>query len=154
MKKLYWFYRPEVILWNKIIGANLSQNGRYTISFYANWQYADWIQAGMINIKDQDIADKHYTKEIVSWSWIIDWRRFVYMEYDENTVDLDFANTIINKVGARFDLNLLTSDEAIDFIKTHTDLQEDPDIPWKFLLKEAYTDMDWKEVPAKYLTID
>jgi hypothetical protein len=33
-------------------------------------------------------------------------------------------NKIINKIGNRFDLEILTTEEAKGFIRTHTDLKE------------------------------
>lgn len=145
--KLYWFYRKERIgtksLWE------ISLNGWYSISFYANEQYQDWISAWLISIKDMEIPTERYTKELVPW--IKDLREFVYLEYNPEYVELELAKTIINKIWARFDLELLGIEQAKKFIREHTDLKEVEE--WKFLINEAY---EWEEwlIEAKYLIIE
>ena len=146
--KLYWFYRPEVI-WTKNLN-DISLNWKYTLNFIVNWQYADWVNAWLISIKDMEIPQDRYTAEIVPW--IKDLREFIYMEYNEQVVDINLATTIINKIGARFDLELLDIETAKKFIREHTDLVEEND--WKFLISPETTDIDWTIIPAKYLIID
>ena len=46
---------------------------------------------------------------------------------------------------------LLTKDEAINYIKEWTNLEEVS--PWKFLISPE-TEMMWEIVPAKYLEIN
>lgn len=149
MKKIYWFYRRERLISPKDLW-KITQNWAYTMSFYANNQYADYIEAWIVSIKDNEIPLNRYTKEVVPW--VKDLREFAYMEYDETILDDITINNIITKIGSRFDLELLTTEEAITFIKWHTDLIEEA--PWKFLITEAYIDEDWTEIPNEYLIID
>jgi hypothetical protein len=149
MKKLYWFYRREQIwtlnLWQ------VSLNWWYTISFFANWQYADWVNAWLISIKDQEIPENRYTKEIIPW--IKDLREFIYLEYNENVVDILLTTNIIKKIGARFDLELFDDiEQAKTFIREHTNLVEET--PWYFILSEETIWINWEIIPKKYLIID
>lgn len=145
--KLYWFYRKERI-WTKDFW-EFNLNGWYSISFYAENQYQDWIQAWLISIKDLEIPEDRYTKELIPW--IKDLREFIYMEYNTEYVDLELAKTIIWKIGARFDLELLDVEWAKKFIRNNTNLQEVEE--WKFLISEAYEWIEWN-IEAKYLIID
>ena len=149
MQKIYWFYRKEQI-GNKDLWNSTSLNGWYTISFYANWQYSDWVWAWLISIKDMEIPTERYIKEIVTW--IKDLREFIYMEYNEAVIDITLATTIINKIGARFDLEFLDIGRAKTFIRAHTNLEEVE--PWKFKLSDETTWINWEIIPAKYLTIE
>lgn len=149
MKKIYGFYRKEQIGWNKNLW-NVSQNWWYTMSFYVNWQYADWVNAGLISIKDMEIPVERYIKELILW--IKDLREFVYMEYNENLVDIELATNIIKKIGARFDLELLDIELAKTFIRKQTNLKEVEE--WKFLISEETEWINWEIIPAKYLIID
>lgn len=145
--KLYGFYRPETIgtknLWE------ISQNGTYSMSFYANGQYADWVSVGLISIKDMEISENQYTKELVPW--IKDGRRFVYLEYNENYIDEATATEVVNKIGARFDLVLLTREEALAFIREHTSLVEESE--WVFVISEEQDDIDGV-IPKKTLELN
>lgn len=151
MKRIYGFYRPERIETKNLWG-NTSLHWTYTMWFYVNWQYADYIKAGIIKINDKEIPENRYTKEVVPW--IKDLRRFVYLEYNDTIIDNATITKIANKIWARFDTEYLTINTAIDFIRKHTDLEEDSNTPWKFLIAPATKDIDWKTIPAKYLTIN
>lgn len=148
MSKLYWFYRREQISWNKDLW-NVSQNWWYTISFYTEWQYKDWINAGLISIKDMEIPEDRYTRELAPW--IKDLREFVYLEYNPEYVEMEIAKTIINKIWARFDLELLEVEQAREFIRKQTDLEEVEE--GKFLISEAAS-IEWETIEPKYLIID
>ena len=147
MPKIYWFYRKERI-WTKNLW-DISLSGWYSISFYANEQYSDWVASWLISIKDMEIPEDRYTKELAPW--IKDLREFIYMEYNPEYVDLELAKTIINKIWARFDLELLDIEWAKKFIRNHTNLQEVED--WKFLINEATEWIEWT-IEAKYLIIE
>lgn len=147
IKKLYGFYRPEYI-WNKDLW-NISQNGKYTLSFYCNWQYSDYMSSWIIAIKDMEIPTDRYTKEVAPS--IKDLREFVYMEYEDTYVDLTLANTIISKIWARFDLELLDTETARQFVRAHTNLEEVE--TGKFKISDETIWMQWEIIPAKYLII-
>jgi len=148
IKKLYGFYRKERIAGSKKLDW-VSLNWGYSLSFYANGQYSDYVEAGLISIKDLDIPTDRYTKEVVPW--IKDLREFVYMEYNADVIELELATTIINKIGARFDLELLDATQAKEFIRTHTNLVEESE--GRFLIQEAQED-DLETNEAKYLIIE
>lgn len=142
MKTLYWFYRKERLnspykLWNT------SLNGNYSMSFFLANQYADYLEAWLISIND-NLWEDRYTKELAPW--IKDLREFVSFSYNDTYVSDELINTIIWKVCNRFDLFLLTAEEAKTFLKEHTDLIEESD--GKFLVNEAD---EMRE--ANYITI-
>jgi hypothetical protein len=148
MKKLYWFYRRERL--NSPYDLNqVTLNWSYTMSFFLSNQYADYVSAWLISIKDMEIQEDRYTKEIAPW--IKDLREFVIYEYNEDYVDLELMNKIISKIWNRFDLELLTIEEAKIFIRKNTNLEEIEE--WKFLISKE-TEMMWEIIPAKYLIID
>ena len=148
MKKLYWFYRRERIISPYNLD-NTTLNWSYTMSFFLANQYADYVLAWLISIKDMEIQEDRYTKEIAPW--IKDLREFVIYEYNEDYVDLELMNKIISKIWNRFDLELLTIEEAKIFIRKNTNLEEIEE--WKFLISKE-TEMMWEIIPAKYLIID
>lgn len=150
IKKLYWFYRKERLsspyeLWN-----NLSLNWNYSISFFASNMYADYVKAGVIAIKDQEIPTDRYIKEIVPG--IKDLREFVTYEYNLDYVDESLMLRIIWKIGQRFDLEILDVEQAKTFIRKQTNLEEVTE--WKFKLSDETTGIDWQAVPAKFLIIE
>ena len=146
MKKIYWFYRRERISNKSFWDVNL--NWWYTISFYVNEQYSDWINAWLISIKDCEIPSERYIKELIPW--VKDLREFVYMEYNDAIINEELAKIVINKIWARFDLEILTLEWAKKFLREHTNLKEIEE--WKFELNERY-ELLWEAVEAKYITI-
>jgi len=150
MKKIYGFYRKERINNPYNLEWNISLNWNYSISFFVNNQYADYIKAWIIRIKDMEISTDRYIKEIVPW--IKDLREFVYMEYEDTYIDLILATTIITKVWSRFDLELLDIENARQFIRNHTNLEEIE--IGKFLLNKEIIWINWEITPEKLLIID
>lgn len=147
--KLYWFYRPDYI-WNFDFQNWTSLNWKYTLSFWLSWQYADYVKAWVITIKDMEVPTDRYTKEIVPW--IKDLREFVIYEYNSDYVDEALMNKIIWKIWQRFDLELLTIEEAKSFIRKNTDLKEVEE--WKFLIQDKTIWLNWEDIEARYLIIN
>ena len=149
MKKIYWFYRPDYI-WNFDLQNWSSLNWKYSLSFWLNWQYWDFVKAWVIAIKDMEVSIDRYTKEIVPW--IKDLREFVIYEYNENYIDEALMNKIIWKIWQRFDLELLSIEEAKSFIRKNTDLKEVEE--WKFLIQDKTIWINWEDIEARYLIIN
>ena len=147
--KLYWFYRPDYI-WNFDFQNWTSLNWKYTLSFWLSWQYADYVKTWVISIKDMEVPIDRYTKEIVPW--IKDLREFVIYEYNENYIDEALMNKIIWKIWQRFDLELLSIEEAKSFIRKNTDLKEVEE--WKFLIQDKTIWINWENIEARYLIIN
>ena len=149
MQRLYWTYRPERItnpydLWN-----NISLNWIYTASFFLNNQFADWNKAWLTNVIDNIIHEDRYIWEIAPW--IPKLTRFIMCEYDETKVDsVELARSLKN-IWARFDIDILTSEEMIARLKINTNLEEVS--TWKFLIHPETTWINWEIIEAKYLTI-
>ena len=146
--KLYWTYRPERItspydLWN-----NISLNWTYTASFYLNNQFADWNKAWLTNVIDNIIPEDKYIWEIAPW--IPKLTRFIMCEYNEKYVVADELARSLKNVWSRFDIDILTSEEIIVWIKANTSLQEVS--PWKFIISEQ-SEIMWEIIPAQYLII-
>ena len=150
MQKLYWTYRPERIinpydLWN-----NLSLNWTYTASFFINNQFWDWNKAWLTNVIDNIIPEENYIREIAPW--IPKLTRFIMCYYDEAYVNsIELARSLKN-VWSRFDIDILTSEEVITWLKENTNLQEIS--LWKFLISAETTWINWEIIEAKYLTIE
>lgn len=140
MQKKYFSYRPTYLnqwAW------------KYTLSYFCDQQYADYVQAWLTSIKDCLILDDRYTKE--TYPWIKSLRRFGYMECNEQFVNIDeFANNLL-KVWANFDIELLDVESAKAFIREWTDLQEIED--WKFEISSEMMGPAWDILPAIYLEI-
>ena len=149
IKKIYWFYRPDYI-WTFNLENNNSLNGKYTLSFWLSWQYADYVKAWVITIKDLEIPTDRYTKEVAPW--IKDLREFVTYEYNLDYVDEPLMLRIIWKIGQIFDLEILDVEQAKTFIRKQTNLEEVAE--WKFKLSNEWVWIDWEIVPAKYLIIE
>lgn len=138
-QKSYITYRPTYL--------NNGQ-GRYTLSYFLNQQYADYVSAWITSIKDLEIPDENYTKEVVPG--IKNLRRFAILE--ANGIDVEeFKNNVI-KIWATFDINTFTTiEEARQWIRDNTDLQEIED--GEFLISEATEWIEWN-IEAKYLEIN
>ena len=95
-----------------------------------------------------EVPTDRYTKEIVPW--IKDLREFVIYEYNENYIDDALMNKIIWKIWQRFDLELLTIEEAKTFLRNHTDLKEVSE--WKFKVSDESIFGD-QIIEAKYIEI-
>jgi len=122
--------------------------GRYTLSYFCDQQYSDYVTAWITSIKDCIISDDRYTKEVIPW--IKNLRRFAVLE--ANWIDVnEFLNNVV-KIGASFDINTFsTKEEARQWIRSNCDLIETSE--WKFLLNEQNVWLDWNIIPAEYLEI-
>lgn len=148
MQKIHWTYRPERIinpydLWN-----NISLNWIYTASFFLNNQFWDWNKAWLTNIIDLEIPEERYTSEVSPW--IPKLTRFISCEYDEAKVDSTELARSLENVWARFDIDILTIEEALKWVRDNTNLQEVE--TWRFLINEE-TEFNSEIIPAYYLTI-
>ena len=148
--KLYWTYRPERITSPYNLEWGVSLNGTYTASFYLNNQFADWNKAWLTNVIDNIIPEDKYIWEIAPW--VPKLTRFIMCEYDENYVVADELARSLKNVWSRFDIDILTSDEMIVWIKANTSLQEVN--PWKFLIYPETTWINWEIIEAEYLIIE
>lgn len=138
--KAYISYRP--IYMN-------NWQGRYTLSYFLDQQYADYVSVGVTSIKDLIIWDERYTKEVVPW--VKNLRRFAVLE--ANWIDINEFRDNIVKIGASFDINTFaTTEEARQWIRDNTDLAEET--PWNFVLSEEATDIMGQAVPKKYLEVN
>ena len=145
--KLYWFFRPDYI-WNFDFQNWTNLNWKYTLSFWLSWQYWDFVKAWVISIKDMEIQTDRYTKEIAPG--IKDLREFIIYEYNENYIDEALMNKIIWKIWQRFDLELLTIEEAKTFLRKNTNLEEVSE--WKFKISDESIFGD-QIIEAKYIEI-
>lgn len=156
MTKLFGTYRPKRISSPYNLDGGISLNGTYTLGFFLKNQFADYEQAGLTKILDQEIPEENYTAELVPW--VKKLTRFVVAEYNEQFVDgTEFMNSV-KAVGSEFQVDVFaTPEEAVAWIHTNTDLpqlEENGVGTGKFLIRDAYTDPITQElVPAKYLTI-
>lgn len=147
--KVYWTYRPQVIwtinLWNWN-----SLNWNYTPSFYLDWQFADYKEAGLTKTIDNIIPEDRYTWEIIPW--VKKLTRFIIWEYNELYINwAEFARSV-SAVGAEFQIEMFTTaEEACEWVRSNTNLQEVE--TGKFLISEA-SEFNWEVIEAKYLLID
>lgn len=149
MQKLYWTYRPERIISPYDLWNNISLNWTYTASFFLNNQFADWNKAWLTNVIDNVIPEDKYIWEIAPW--IPKLTRFIMCEYNEAYVDSTELARSLKNVWSRFDIDILTSEEMIVWIKANTSLQEVSQ--WKFLIYPETTWINWEIIEAKFLTI-
>lgn len=137
--KTYISYRPVYL--NKWAG-------KYTLSYFLDQQYSDYVKAWITKIDDIIISDNRYTKEIVPW--IKSERRFAILE--ANWIDLNEFKNNVMKIANNFDINdLWDIEEAKAFIREYTNLEEVEE--WKFLIQEA-SEIDWEVSEDKYLIIE
>lgn len=149
MKALYWTCRYERITELYNLDWWMSLNWVYTPWFYLNNQFWDWNKAWLTNVIDNLIPEENYILEIIPW--IPKLTRFVLCEYNEKYVVPDELTRSLENVWARFNLDILTWQEAIAWLKANTSLSEITQ--WKFLISPE-TEMMWEIIPARYLTIE
>lgn len=140
MANKYFTYRPTFLnQWA----------GRYTPSYFTNQQYSDYVEAWLTSIQDCLIWDNRYTKETIPW--IKNLRRFGIMTCNEQYINPDeFANNLL-KIGATFNIILITNEEAKQYLRDCTDLKEIEE--GKFEIS-AETEFNGEIIPAEYLIID
>ena len=150
MKKIFWTYRPERITSPYNIEWWLSLNWTYTPSLFLNNQFADWNKAWLTNIIDNIIPEESYILEVAPW--IKKLTRFIMCEYNEQYVDQTELARSLKNIWARFDIDILSTDDMLVWIRNNTNLQEVE--TWKFKLSDETTLLDWTVYPAQYLIID
>lgn len=148
-KRLYWTQRYERITSPYNLEANTSLNGVYTASAFLNNQFADWNKAWLTNVIDQQIPEEAYTGEIAPW--VPKLTRFIMCEYNENYVDPVELQRSLENVGARFNIDVLTIEEACEWVRNNTSLIEVAQ--WKFLISPE-SEMMGEIIPAIYLEIN
>lgn len=148
--KLYWTCRYERITQPYNLEWWISLNWTYTPWFYLNNQFADWNKAWLTNVIDNVIPEENYIWEIAPW--IPKLTRFIMCEYNEVYVDSTELARSLKNVWSRFDIDILTSEEMIVWIKANTSLQEVS--PWKFLISSETTWINWEIIEAIFLTIE
>lgn len=149
-KNIRWTQRYERITSPYNLEANTSLNGVYTASAFLNNQFADWNKAGLTNVIDQQIPEEAYIGEIVPW--IPKLTRFIMCEYNENYVDPVELQRSLENVWARFNIDVLSVEEAREWVRDNTSLLEVAQ--WKFKLSDETTGIDWQVIPANYLVIE
>lgn len=148
MKSLYGTQRYERVMWWYNLEWNITLNWVYTASNFLNNQFSDWNSAWLTNVIDCEIPEDAYISEIVPW--IKKLTRFIRCEYNEEFVDkVEFQRSLEN-VWRRFDIDILTVDEAKQWIRDNTNLVEESD--WKFIISNE-TEFNWEIIPARYLEI-
>ncbi len=150
MKTLYWTQRYERITSPYNLETNTSLNGVYTASAFLNNQFADWHRAWLTNVIDQQILEEAYTGEIAPW--VPKLTRFISCEYNETYVDPIELQHSLENVWARFDIDVLNVEEARQWIRDNTSLEEVE--TGKFKLSEETTWINWEIIPAKYLEVN
>ncbi len=138
--KTYITYRPTYL--------NQWQ-GRYTLSYFCDQQYADYVQAGITSIKDCIIWDERYTKEVVPW--VKNLRRFAVLE--ASWIDINEFRDNVIKIWASFDINTFaTIEETKQWLRDNTDLVETT--PGTFEISPETTWMMGEVIPKQTLTIE
>ena len=141
MKKIYLTFRQKYT--NKGV--------RYNPSYFLDKMYEDYLNAWLTKLKDTEIPENRYTAELAPW--IKKQTKFAVWEYDENYIDKQWFIDNIMNVWSEFGIDVFdTIEEAKQWIRDNTDLVEESD--GVFILQEAWTDIDWEIVEAKYLIID
>ena len=108
--------------------------------YFLNNQFADWNKAWLTNVIDNIISEDKYIWEVAPW--IPKLTRFIMCEYDENYVVADELARSLKNVWSRFDIDILTSEEIITWLKENTSLPEVSQ--WKFLIYPEATWINWE----------
>lgn len=88
--KIYWLYRMKY-----------SQlQDRQSPSFYFNKELEDYITAGIFSLKDMEISDAQYTRELAPW--LKSQTRFFRCEYNENLVSQGYVDMLRNKLKVEY----------------------------------------------------
>jgi len=137
--KLYYNFRP----WYFNKGA-----WKYTVEYILGQQFSDY--KWLIEIEDTILSADKYTK--INANWMKNLTEFLIYSYVDwvNEEDLQ-AN--INAISSYTNLIAMTVEEARDFIRNRTSLEE-TDTEWTFILREEYTDEMWEFHETEYLIIN
>ena len=144
--KLYWLFRPEILLQPKTYKNILSQNWVYSPCFYFNTQYQDLILEKEFILYDNIVPEDKYNEEKLPWIPLL--RRMFEIDYN---MDYAKVESILNDF-KWFNFQFLTNEEMIAWIKANTSLQEVSQ--WKFLIYPEATWIDWEIIEAEFLTIE
>ena len=149
--KLYATYRKKTYEAPVNVNGRIILNGSYTPSFVmSGGTFADYTEAGLTKILDMEIPEERYVAETAPG--IKKLTRFLVCEHADSVDAVELASSL-ERVGGEFGIKLLTPDEAIAWLRTNTDLQEDEGKTGEFLINDAHVDMMGNEIPAKYLVI-
>lgn len=156
-KQVYGTYRAERLLSAENYADGISRNGVYHPATYLNNQFADWNAANLTNVVEP-ITDERYTgilpvfkDGVPTGETVPKLTRFLFGEYEDAVVDpVEFGISLAN-VGAKWDIQIFSAEEAKVWIRANTNLVEEEE--GKFLVSEETTDMMGNTVPAKYLVI-
>ena len=111
----------------------------YTISYLYN-QDRPWYVENWVNIQDSLIQDYKLESK---------WKKFAVVEFDETKVSYEDLKYDL-ELYKQFATVVLTNDQAKQFIRDNTNLQE---VDWKFLLQPERINMEWQTLPPMYLEI-
>ena len=123
---------------------------RYDLSYYNDKQYQDYTDAGLTKMTDwaSFIPDDKYTGETAPW--FLSLRRGGVMSFNPVIDRTELVNNI-KSTAENFAIVLHTAEEMAQWIRDNTSCEEVE--PNKFLIREAYEDIDWTEIEAQYLVI-
>lgn len=139
MNYIYFTYRR---IWD-------NKTNRYDVSYYNDLQYSDYKEAWLTEMIDWDrfIPENRIIKEI--YPWIKTLRCAWVMKFD--TIDKLELEISLKNVASNFAIEILTSEQMIQWIKDNTDLQEIEG--WKFLIFDE-TEINWQIIPKQTLSIN
>ena len=106
---------------------------RHSPSFYLNNELEDYIQAGIFSIHDMEIWDEQYTNFLAPW--IKNQARFFRAEYNEQYVTPEYLDMVLNKRLSTFYIEERTTEEARQWLRNNTSLEELE--TWVFRARES-----------------
>ena len=130
----YWIYKKRNIPYTAFNWVYL--NWFYTLSFFLSYQ--EYQNPLLNSLKDMIISEDRLKTE---YNFFI----------AEHTMTDDEISNFITTIPSEFDVQLKTNEEALEWIRNNTNLQEVS--PWKFLIQEEYN-FNWEIIEAKFLTIE
>lgn len=142
-QKIYGTYRAEQLTAPEVLPDGKIRNEGYHPAQYLNSQFSDWNLANLTNVVSGDAAvpSERYVATIPVFKDGVPTgettpklTRFIIGEYESSVVDpVEFARSMRN-VGAKFNIDTLDVEAARQWIRDNTDLEEDAEVPGKFLI--------------------
>ena len=118
-------------------------NDRKSPCFYYKETFKDYIEDWIVSMFNFEIPENRY-------SWM---RRFWYIEIDENKITEEDIKYDITNALKQNHIRFLTTEEANNFIKNETNLQNLS--KWLYLIRESCIDeLTGEEIPEKLLEIN
>ncbi len=123
------------------------RGNRQDVSFYNDKQYSDMIEAGLTKMTDWDrfIPDESIIAETAPW--IKNLRVAGVLEHQVPPAHEELKTSLLN-VAQSFSIELKTKEEMLDWVRTHTNLEEIES--GKFLIQEPNIE-EWED--ERYLII-